>query len=115
MAFEIAHAEWRFAPLSPVRRALAILLGLALLAGLIWSCATAYNAQPLDQPPQRLFLIIGGSEGGAANRFRLFRRRRRSGRLPPWRLEGGLRGAKEARRLPGLVRAADRLPHSEGL
>lgn len=59
MAFEIAHAEWRFAPLSPVRRALAILLGLALLAGLIWSCATAYNAQPLDQPPQRPVISPG--------------------------------------------------------
>jgi hypothetical protein len=61
MAFEIAHPEWQFATLSPLRRALAALLGLALLAGLIWSCVTAYNAQPLDQPAVKRPAITPGA------------------------------------------------------
>lgn len=61
MAFEIAHAEWRLQLLSPLRRALAALLALALLAGLIWSCVTAYHAQPLDGPPPKRPAITPGA------------------------------------------------------
>ena len=50
MAFEIAHTQLRFDTLSPRRRLLALLVGLAFLAGLIWSCVTAYHAQPIDLP-----------------------------------------------------------------
>jgi hypothetical protein len=54
MAFEIAHAQLQFEPVSPLRRLLAWLLGLAFLAALAWSCVTAYNSRPLDKPPQSL-------------------------------------------------------------
>lgn len=53
MAFEIAHPQVRIANLSPARRLVAWLLGVAFLAGLAWSCATAYNAKPLDAPGER--------------------------------------------------------------
>ena len=50
MAFEIAHPRMDFENISPRRRFLALLLGLAALAGLVWCCVTAYNARPLDAP-----------------------------------------------------------------
>ena len=53
--------------------------------------------------------LAGQDDNESAHRFLLFRRRRGPRRLPPRRLEGGVRGAKEAGRLSGLVRAADRL------
>jgi hypothetical protein len=37
MAFEIAHPQHAFEALSPARRLLALLAGLAFLVGLAWS------------------------------------------------------------------------------
>lgn len=61
MAFEIAHPQLQFGSLSRVRRILAALLGLALLAGLVWSCVTAYNARPLDAPALRKPAVTPGA------------------------------------------------------
>jgi hypothetical protein len=55
MAFEIAHPQHHFEGLSPLRRMIAVFLGVALLAGLAWCCSVAYHARPDDAPapPQR--------------------------------------------------------------
>ncbi|WP_374546087.1 hypothetical protein [Rhodoblastus sp.] len=60
MAFEIAHPQLQFGSLSRVRRILAALLGLVLLAGLVWSCVTAYNARPLDGPALKKPIVTPG-------------------------------------------------------
>jgi hypothetical protein len=61
MAFEIAHTHHSFGSLTPLRRALAVLLGLAFLAFLGWSCVTAYNARPLDEAPAKRPVITPGA------------------------------------------------------
>jgi hypothetical protein len=45
MAFEIIDPPPSFASLSPARRLLAVLLGVAALFALLWCCDVAYHAQ----------------------------------------------------------------------
>jgi hypothetical protein len=59
MAFEIAHSQPQFGTFSPVRRLLALLLGLAFLAGLVWSCITAYHAKPVGPAPGKTMISPG--------------------------------------------------------
>ena len=51
MAFEIVLSQFQLENLSPGQRLVALLLGLAFLAGFAWCCVTAYNARALDAPP----------------------------------------------------------------
>jgi hypothetical protein len=66
MAFEIAHPQLRFEALSPARRLLALLAGLAFLIGFAWACVTAYQAQPLEPaPPAKPLITPGAGSRGA--------------------------------------------------
>jgi hypothetical protein len=61
MAFEIAHSQFQLENLSPGQRLVALLLGLAFLAGFAWCCVTAYNARTLEGPSPPKALVTPGS------------------------------------------------------
>jgi hypothetical protein len=66
MAFEIAHPQLRIEALSPARRLLALLAGLAFLVGLAWACVTAYQAEPIEpSPPAKRLITPGAGPRGA--------------------------------------------------
>ena len=50
MVFEPLHPRLELQNLSPLRRVLAALLGLTLLALFVWCGVIAHNAKPLDEP-----------------------------------------------------------------